>query len=226
MTRSEMRADRIRWRRGDALVAVGAVLLGLVLAGIFFSIRDLQHELYVANGARDALARQVQGLGATPVAGKPGSRGGMGPVGPSGAPGPTGPSGRPGPTGPSGKTGATGSAGSDGVNGVSVTGSPGQDGSDGTSGTDGAAGPAGPAGPQGDPGPAGPQGEPGPAGPQGPAGAAGSESSCPDGYSMQTPSWDPDALVCRRDSTPDPSPTDGSSILGLLALDPLRRKYL
>lgn len=222
MTRSEMRAERIRWRRGDAFVAVGAILLGLLLAGIFFSIRDLQHELVVANGARDALAQQVQDLGATPVGGKPGSRGDIGPSGPSGPPGPTG---APGPTGPTGKTGVTGSSGKTGATGVSATGSPGQTGADGTNGSDGAAGPAGP---QGDPGPAGVQGDPGPQGPQGPEGPAGpAGSSCPDGYSLQTPSWDADALVCRRDGAPDPSPspTDGS-LLGLLAMDPLRRKYL
>lgn len=219
MTRSEMRAERIRGRRGDAFAAVGAVLLGLLLAGIFFSIRDLQHELIVANGARDALAQQVQGLGATPVGGKPGSRGDIGPSGPSGPPGPTGSTG---PRGPTGKTGATGSTGKTGVKGVSATGSPGQDGTDGS---DGSSGVAGPAGPQGDPGPAGAQGEQGPEGPQGPQGDPGPQ--CPDGYSLQTPSWDADALVCRRDSapSPSPSPTDGS-LVGLLAMDPLRRKYL
>jgi hypothetical protein len=214
VTRSELRAERTRWRSGDLFAAIGAVLLGLVLAGIFFSIRDLQHELVTANTARDALARQVQGLGATPVAGEPGSRGD---IGPSGPPGPAGPSGPPGPSGSPGRTGTSGRDGSDGVNGVSVTGSPGPAGASGVNGADGAAGPAGPAGPQGDPGPAGPQGVQGPEGPAGP--------NCPANYSLQAPSWDPDALVCRRDgSTPpseEPSPTSTS-----LALDPQRRMYL
>lgn len=212
MTRSELRAERNRWQRGDLFAAVGAVLLGLTLAGIFFSIRDLQHELVVANQARDALARQVQDLGATPVAGKPGSRGDIGPSGPSGPPGPPGPSGPPGPTG---RTGA---------HGVSVTGSPGPagvNGADGANGSDGAAGPQGepgPAGPQGEPGPQGPQGEQGPAGPAGP--------SCPDGYSLQAPSWDPDALVCRRTNAPPPEPSASNSPLGLLAMGTMRRRYL
>lgn len=215
MTRSELRAERVRWRRGDALAAVGAVLLGLVLAGIFFSIRDLQHELVAANNARDALANQVQGLGATPVAGEPGSRGDIGPIGPSGPPGPPGPSGRPGPVGP---TGQPGNDGTNGVNGVSITGSPGPAGANGSNGSDGstgAAGPPGPPGAQGEPGPAGAQGEMGPPGPAGP--------SCPDGYTLQAPSWDPDALVCRREgSTP---PAEEPSSLNSLALDPQRRVY-
>lgn len=213
MKRSAVRAERVRWRRGDAFAAVGAVLLGLLLAGIFFSIRDLQHELVVANGARDALARQVQDLGATPVAGKPGSRGDIGPSGPPGPRGPSGPSGPPGPTGPVGKKGDDGSKGQDGVNGVSVTGSPGPagvSGADGVNGSDGAAGPAGPPGPQG---------EPGPAGPQGPSG-----QSCPDGYSLQAPSYDPDALVCRRDGSSQPS-DQPTTLVGMGGLDPTRRVY-
>lgn len=209
-----MRAERTRWRRGDAFAVIGAVVLGLILAGIFFSIRDLQHELVVANGARDALAQQVQDLGATPVGGKPGSRGDVGPSGPSGPPGPTG---SPGPTGPTGKTGATGSSGKSGVNGVSATGSPGQNGADGADGA------AGPAGPQGDPGPPGAQGEQGPEGPTGPQGDPG--PACPDGYSLQTPSWDQDALVCRRDGSSSPEQPDPSNSPTSVALDPLRRQY-
>lgn len=218
MTRSELRAERTRWRSGDLFVAIGAVLLGLVLAGIFFSIRDLQHELVTANTARDALARQVQGLGATPVAGEPGSRGS---VGPSGPPGPAGPAG---PVGPPGPGGVPGKNGSNGVNGVSITGSPGPAGASGVNGSDGANGAdgaAGPAGPQGEAGPAGPQGEPGPQGPAGPSG-----QTCPDGYSLQAPSYDPDALVCRRDGSTPPPSGDPSPTATSLALDPQRRLYL
>jgi len=217
VTRSELRAERNRWRRGDAFAVLGAVCLGLVLAGIFFSIRDLQHELVTANEARDALARQVQDLGATPVAGEPGSRGDAGPSGPSGPPGPAGPTGPPGPVGPSGRPGANG------INGVSVTGSPGPAGSDGVNGangTDGASGPAGPAGP------AGPQGEPGPAGPrgeQGPEGPAG--QTCPTGYSLQTPSYDPDAVVCRKNDSTPPSDEPSTPSVKSAALDPQRRVY-
>lgn len=213
MTRSELRAERLRWRRGDALAALGAVLLGLVLAGVFFSIRDLQHDLVVANGARDALARQVQGLGATPVAGKPGSRGDIGPSGPSGSPGPSGASGSPGRTGADGKDG---SDGSDGTDGASATGSP------GAAGASGAPGVAGPAGPQGEPGPAGKDGSDGQDGSDGADGQDG--QTCPDGYTLQTPSWDADALVCRREGSSSPSdePSPSSSSL---ALDPQRRQY-
>ncbi|WP_243274400.1 collagen-like protein [Streptomyces albus subsp. chlorinus] len=31
--------------------------------------------------------------------------------------------------------------------------------------------------------------------------------ACPDGYSLQAPAWDPDALVCRRDGAPQPDPS-------------------
>jgi hypothetical protein len=54
---------------------------------------------------------------------------------------------------------------------------------------------------------AGPQGE------QGPPGTDGKDGqSCPDGYSWQTPSYDPYAKVCRQDGAPDPEPPkDGGS---------------
>ena len=210
MTRSKLRTERTRWRRGDTFAAVGAVFLGIILAGIFLSIRDLQHDLIVSNDARDALARQVQDLGATPVAGQPGSRG---EVGPSGPPGPTGPTGPPGPRGPAGEDGEDGDDGQNGVNGVSVTGSP------GTDGTDGTPGPPGPPGAQGETGPAGPAGPQGVQGPPGPAGP-----SCPDGYHMEAPTWDSDALVCRKDgsSPPGEQPSNNARLVGL---DPQRRVY-
>lgn len=210
MTRSKLRTERTRWRRGDAFAVVGAVLLGFVLAGIVLSIRDLQHDLVVSNDARDALARQVQELGGTPVAGEPGSRGDVGPSGPPGPTGPPGPRGPAGEKGDKGDDGKGGADGADGVDGVSVTGSPGQNGADGS------AGPAGPPGPQGEPGPAGPQGVQGPPGPAGP--------NCPDGYHMEAPTWDPDALVCRKDgsSPPGEQPSNNARLIGL---DPQRRVY-
>lgn len=95
----------------------------------------------------------------------------------------------------------------------------------------------GPTGPQGEPGaavtgPAGPPGATGPAGPAGPPGRDGTDGedgtdgkdgqTCPSGYSLQAPGWDPDALVCRRDGAPppgdpSPSPTPSPNLLGLPA---------
>ncbi|MGB8941120.1 MAG: hypothetical protein WCD21_12935, partial [Streptomyces sp.] len=53
------------------------------------------------------------------------------------------------------------------------------------------------------------------------AGPAG--PSCPDGYSLQAPASDPDALVCRRDGAPPPDPDPEPSPQA--ALDPTRRQY-
>lgn len=128
-------------------------------------------------------------------------------------PGPRGPQGEPGSPGPSGAPGSLGPSGT-----------PGRNGKGGAAGEPGAAGATGPPGPEGPAGPTGPQGEPGPEGPQGERGPAG--PPCPDGYSLQAPAYDPDALVCRKDGAPQPS--DGSeSGGGLLSmgLDPNRRQY-
>lgn len=215
MTRAELRAEERRWRRGDVLAVAAALVLGAAFAWIVLSVQGLSQDLQTANQARDALARQVQKLGAKPVAGPPGSRGetGKSVVGPQG---PKGDQGEPGPSGPPGPSGSPGKKGKDGANGE-----PGSAGSPGAAGATGAAGPAGPQGPQG---------EPGPAGPQGPAGEDGKDGqTCPDGYSLQAPSYDPDALVCRKDGAPDPGPGNGngggSSLLGA-ALDPSRRQYI
>lgn len=132
-----------------------------------------------------------------------------------------GPQGEP---GPSGRPGRNGTDGSDGDAGV-----PGED---GTPGRDGQPGEAGKDGVQGEPGPAGPAGPAGPPGPAGEDGADGKDGrdgqTCPDGYSLQAPSWDPDALVCRRTGAPDPSPSPGPSTPGPLAAGlepPHRRQY-
>jgi hypothetical protein len=122
-------------------------------------------------------------------------------------PGPRGPQGDPGTPGPSGSPGKDGSDGAAGAAGQP-----------GTAGVTGPPGPAGPPGPQGEPGPAGPQGEQGATGERGPAGP-----SCPDGYSLQAPSYDPDALVCRKDGAPDPQPSSSGGPLAM-GLDP-RRQY-
>lgn len=127
----------------------------------------------------------------------------------------------PGPPGPKGDPGKPGSAG--------PSGSPGQEGGAGADGADGAVGPAGPQGPQGEPGPPGPQGEPGAAGADGADGSDGQDGrdgqTCPAGYSLQAPSWDPDALVCRRDGAPPPDDGPGNSPQAEGALDPQRRVY-
>lgn len=219
MTRSELRAEERRWRRGDAMTIAGAIVLGIILAGIFLSIRSLQVELKSANEARDQLAAQVERLGGQPVAGAPGSRGepGKGAPGPSGPPGAQGDTGPPGPTGPVGPSGTPGVAG---ANGVGEPGAPGSPGADGEA-------IVGPPGPAGEPGPAGPQGEQGPVGEPGADGQDGADGkdgqSCPTGYSWQAPSWDPDALICRRDGAPESKP--GKPGLLSLALDPSRRQY-
>lgn len=214
MNRGQIRAEDRRGRRGDVWAVTAALSLGAALAWILLSVQGLNDDLREANAARDALAQQVQGLGGVPVAGPPGSRGEPGDsvTGPPGEQGTSGPAGPPGPSGSPGPSGAAGTPGAVGASGLPGTA--------GATGAPGAAGPAGPPGPQGEPGPAGPQGEPGPAGEQGPAGP-----SCPAGYSLQAPSYDPDALVCRRDGAPDPEPGNGNGG-GLLALDPTRRQYV
>lgn len=216
---SDQHIDKLQTRRRVDLVFALVILCGLTaLAFLALWVQSLSHDLRIANESRDALAQQVMQLGAKPVAGPPGSRGepGESVTGPKGDRGPSGP---PGPTGAPGKTGLKGDkgdTGDEGTDGVAVTGSPGADGSAGEPGV------AGPPGPQGEPGPAGPQGEPGPQGPAGESGAAG--PSCPEGYSLQAPSYDPDALVCRRDGAPDPGPTENPP-QAAAALDPQRRLY-
>lgn len=196
--------------RRDPVALLLGLLLAMLVAYIWWQTSQLTHDLRTANEARDALASQVQELGEKPVAGPPGSRGEPG----TSVTGPPGPSGPPGPPGPSGAS-ATGSPGKNGDDGE--PGAPGSSGQPGEPGQDGESvtGPAGPAGPQGEPGPAGAQGERGEQGPPGP--------NCPDGYSLQAPASDPDALVCRRNGAPDPKPTDDGPLP--LALDPNRRQY-
>lgn len=111
----------------------------------------------------------------------------------------------PGPPGPKGDTGASGKPA------PTLTPAP---------GASGAAGVTGPQGPQGEPG--ADSTVPGPSGPPGRDGRDGTDGkdgqTCPDGYSLQAPSYDPDALVCRKDGAPDPSPTPQGGLLSLAAL--------
>lgn len=187
-------------RRTDAWFAIGVVVSVALLAWVVVTMQQLGHDLRTSNDARDALARQVQQLGEKPIAGPPGSRGepGQSVTGSAGPQGEPGTPGSPGPTGPAGQPGTAGTSGS------SATGAP------------GAAGVPGPAGPQGDPGPAG---APGADGKDGADGADGRDGqTCPDGYSLQPPASDPDALVCRKDGAPSPSAPGGGLLgAGLLA---------
>lgn len=210
MTGSRKRRTPFRWPRAEWLGALTLVIVVLFLGWLAVQVVVLSHDLRTANQARDALATQVQELGGTPVAGKPGSRGEVGPSGPPG------PQGEPGPIGPTGPVGPSGSPGDDGANGVGQTGAPGSPGSPGQDGET----VMGPPGPAGEPGPAGPQGEQGPRGEDGADGRDG--QACPEGYSWQAPKNDPDALVCRRDGAPPP---DEPGLLSSAALDPSRRQY-
>lgn len=216
MTRAE-RALAGRWRWIAVfcwLVALsGAVLIGLSWYGQLADEAD-KRGVAVSTLAGDVrvLRAQVQAAGQTPKAPDPSKavedlddRARV----PVPIPGPRGPQGEPGTPGPSGSPGQNGK---DGVDGPS--------GEPGAVGASGAPGPAGPPGPQGEPGPAGAQGEQGPIGERGPAGPA-----CPDGYSLQAPAYDSDALVCRKDGAPQPGGDPSPSALSL-AWALTRRQYV
>ncbi|MDX2697117.1 collagen-like protein [Streptomyces ipomoeae] len=225
MTRTEL--VLYRNRRLLLLVAVlltlgGGVALSLILIGREADARqqlateaDLRGEaVSVLAGDVRALREQVKAKGEEPVAPDPTravedlpDRAEV----PVPIPGPRGAQGEKGEPGSPGPSGAPGRDGVDGTDGVA-----------GEPGSVGATGPAGPPGPQGEPGPAGPQGEPGSDGVDGEDG-----QTCPDGYSLQAPSWDPDALVCRKDGAPDPDEPGSGNGGGpqAAALDPRRMLY-
>jgi hypothetical protein len=227
VTRSAIRTEEQRWRRGDSWVILGAVILGVILAGIVVSIYQLQASLQTSNDARDMLARQVQGLGQTPVAGPPGSRGDpgqsvTGPPGRQGEPGPIGPTGPVGPSGPTGKTGTPG---------ASATSVP---------GARGAAGQPGTAGARGEPGPAGAPGAPGKDGADGAPGKDGTDGRPPAGWTYTDPQgvqytcvpvdgFDPNAprYQCTAASSPAPSSSparQGLVGVGALAMTAMYRR--
>lgn len=218
MTRTE-RTIVMHWR-GLAVVCALVALFGISLV-LWHRIdaQDREQDRRYAAAAKEAnlrgtavstlagdvraLRQQVEAKGATPVAPDPTkavddlSKRAEVPVP---IPGPSGPAGSP---GAAGKDGAAGSPGA--------------------SGAPGAVGPTGPAGPQGVPGPTGPQGDPGPAGADGRDGVDGRDGAdgqtCPDGYSLQAPAYDPDALVCRKDSASQPGDGPGKQQgVALLAL--------
>ncbi|MFE3853455.1 collagen-like protein [Streptomyces griseorubiginosus] len=122
-----------------------------------------------------------------------------------------------------GEKGDKGDPGEPGKPAPTITPSPGASGQPGRDGADSTVpGPSGPPGAVGPSGPAGERGEKGDTGEQGPPGPAG--QSCPEGYSWQTPSYDPYASVCRQDGAPDPEPGNGGGVLSM-GLDPSRRQY-
>lgn len=146
-----MTADAHR-RRADLLALAVILVASALLAWVVLTVLRMGSELTSQEQARDALARQVQGLGADPVAGPPGSRGDPGssgqpgPAGPEGAPGPSGAPGSPGPVSTvPGPTGAPGVRGADST----VSGPPGVPGPSGAPGKDGAAGAPGVSGQNG-----------------------------------------------------------------------------
>lgn len=168
-------------RRRDVMYGLAVLMALTAFALLVLWLQGLSEDLRTSNAARDALARQVQSLGHSPVAGPPGSRGApgqsvvgpRGPEGPSGAPGKDAPTITPSP-GPSGASGAPGRNGSNGSPGVA-----------GPSGAPGSPGPASTvAGPQGPAGPAGPPGRDGTDGAQGPKGDTGPP---PSGWSFTYP---------------------------------------
>lgn len=231
MSEARHRPPPRRWRlraphlpKAEWIVATTMVFVVIFLGWLAVQVVSLTHELSTANVARDALARQVQGLGEKPVAGPPGSRGTagqsvIGPQGPSGPPGSAGSPGAPGPTstpvpGPSGPSGPTGPSGKEGEDGddSTVPGPSGVPGSAGSPGQD-ATGAPGPAGQDGSAGPPGANGAP-------PAGWTytdrdGVRYTCApvDGFDPANPRY-----VCVPESggeTPPSSPAPGESPMGL-----------
>ena len=225
MTRTELALYRSRhslWMLAILLFLGGAAAVSWLLVDRAQLTDQLAHEADLRGTAVSTLAgdvralrEQVKARGGTPVAPDPTKAVKDLPARaevPVPIPGP------PGPPGPSGSVGPSGSPGQ-----------PGADGRTGSNGVPGAVGPSGPAGPSGAPGEPGPSGPPGPAGQDGKDGADGRDGSpgpaCPDGYSWQTPDYDPNAKVCRRDGAPQPGDSDSPSPQPL-ALDPQRRQYI
>ncbi|WP_405657371.1 collagen-like protein [Streptomyces sp. NBC_00079] len=164
--------------------------------------------------AVDDLLDRIRVPAALPGArGEKGERGATGSGGAAGAGGESGPRGEPGPSGPPGPEGQDGPEGSPGPSGP--PGDPGPAGADGFTGAAGPEGRSGSDGTQGVQGPRGEKGEPGPKGDPGPA--------CPDGYSLQVPATDPDALVCRKAGAGAPAPTPAPAAV-LPVLPVLRRR--
>jgi hypothetical protein len=217
MKATHKRRRTVKLPRAEWLgAATGILALGL-MAALAVLVVDMAQDRRSDHAVIDALARQVEGLGATPVAGPPGSRGEpgtsvTGPPGEKGEKGDPGDPGKPaptiipspGPSGPAGPAGAPGATvtGPPGAPGQDATGVPGKDGKDGTDGREG------------------PPGQP-------PASWTWTyretEYSC-----RRVDDFDPDnpRYACDPvESEPDPEPSDDGGVLGAGALDPQRRQY-
>jgi hypothetical protein len=156
VTGTRKKPRKLNLPRAEWLGLATAILALGLFAGLVVLFVDQSQQLRNETARGNALARQVEGLGGTPVAGPSGSPGEpgqsvVGARGPSGPPGPAGAPGKdaptitpsPGPTGPAGPSGAPGAdstipgpsgpAGADGADGAA-----GQDGQDGSNGTNGA----------------------------------------------------------------------------------------
>lgn len=240
MTGLRKKRRQLRLPRAEWLIGLTALLVVAFLGWLAIQVVLLSNDLRTANHARDALASQVERLGARPVAGPPGSRGEpgesvRGPKGDPGEPGEPGESGEPGSAGPSGSPGRPGEAGEDGKDGTpGAPGPSGEPGTDGAPGSDGAAGADGADGTDGEPGPPGPRGEPGPAGPQGPPGERGEQgptgpapSSWTFTYRGATYECTPDGDGSTRYTCRQTGGDDEPDLPGPLAaaLDPTRRQY-
>jgi hypothetical protein len=224
VTRSAIRQEERRWRRGDLLAIAAAVALGAAFAWILLTIQGMNNDLRAKDTDIAALAQQVKGLGGTPVAGpsgSPGKAGTAGARGPRGPRGATGASGKPAPTitpspGPSGASGAPGKNGADST----VPGPSGSPGADSTV-----------PGPPGPPGPAGQDGSDGVDGKDGSDGKPpaswrftyfGTTYTCRpvDDFDEQNPQYD-----CQPDQ-PGNGNGGGNSSNQAAALDPSRRQYV
>jgi hypothetical protein len=220
VTRAEKalyRARHVLWTCAVVLFIGGAVAVAWLMVERDRLAAQLAHEADLRGQAVSTLAGDVRALraqveaeGETPVAPDPTravedlpDRAEV----PVPIPGPEGKQGPPGSPGPSGAPGRDGA-----------------DGADGAAGEEGEVGPSGPAGPQGATGPEGERGEKGEKGDPGEQGQPGTPGpACPDGYHLEAPSWDRNALVCRKDGAPPDNETPPSP--PAVALDPQRKQY-
>jgi hypothetical protein len=201
-------------------VVTGLLALGL-LAGLAVLVVDMAQDRRADHAVIDALTRQVQGLGGTPVAG------------------PTGAQGEPGMsvTGEPGEKGEKGDAGESGKPAPTLSPSPGASGASGAPGKPGADSTV--PGPSGAPGAdstvPGPSGAPGVAGRDG---ADGADGKPPAGWTwtdrfgdtytcVPVEGFDPAAprYTCPP-SEPPPDDGPGNGQPQSLALDPQRRQYV